>query len=332
MIGGIDLVKKSSRELTKTWPYKRYADFEKRLRDAATKWFKDNGCQTKPDMPYCLESFGMWDQNLITDGVREYIKGEVENKSANDPFPAHKYLHHGLSSQAMGFNLIGSMAVLDDFTPLRQVLKEKKIELPGSTDAVSFEHDDRKVFNEDVGQPTSIDVTYTDGKENVFIEVKLAEKEFGGCSIFKTGDCAGANPCKSRFNSCFLHHIGRKYWDLAKENGLLETDFFKGPICPFASNYQFFRELLFALEKNGSYVLLHDARSPVFTNEAKVGVAEDGTAYPETGLWPMLKQSLPKEVRSKMACITVQEMLTAGENMPIHEDWIAEFKKKYGIV
>jgi hypothetical protein len=326
------LDKKSSRELTKTWPYKRYAAFEKVLRDAASKWFEEKGFMTKSDMPYCLESFGMWDQNLITEGVREYIKEEIKNKSGNDPFPAHKYLHHGLSSQAMGFNLIGSMAVLKDFTPLRQVLEEKGIELPGSADAARFEDDDRNVFNEDVGQPTSIDVAFTGREANVFIEVKLAEKEFGGCSIFGTGDCAGANPCNRSLNSCFLHHIGRKYWVLAKEKGLFETDFFKGPICPFASNYQFFRELLYALEKKGSYVLLHDARSPVFTNEAKVGVAEDGTAYPETGLWPMLVQSLPKEAQSKVARVTVQEVLKAGENRPIHKDWIAEFKKKYGIV
>lgn len=102
--------KKSSRELTKTWPYKRYADFEKVLREAASKWFEEKGFKTKPAMPYCLESFEMWDQNLITEGVREYIKEEIKNKSGDDPFPAHKYLHHGLSSQAMGFNLIGSMA------------------------------------------------------------------------------------------------------------------------------------------------------------------------------------------------------------------------------
>lgn len=279
-------------------------------------------------MPYCLESFGIWGQNLISDGVRKYINGEIERKSANDPFPAHKYLHHGLSSQAMGFNLIGSMAALDDFAPLREVLEEKEIELPGN---VRFEYDDRKVFNEDVGQPTSIDVAFIGGEANVFIEVKLAEKEFGGCSIFGTGDCAGANPCNSSLKGCFLHHIGRKYWDFAKERGLFETDFFKGPICPFASNYQFFRELLFALEKEGRYVLLHDARSPVFVNAAKIGTAEDGTAYPETGLWPMLEESLPKEVRSKIALITVQEVLEAGEEIEAHRDWIAEFRKKYGI-
>lgn len=323
--------KKSSRELTKTWPYKRYADFEKELRGAASKWFEEKGFKTKSDMPYCLESFGMWEQNLINDGVRKYINDEMGKKSANDPFPAHKYLHHGLSSQAMGFNLIGSMAVLKDYEPLRQVLKNKEIKLPGSADAVTFEYDDREVFNEDVGQPTSIDVDFTDGEANVFIEVKLAEKEFGGCSIFGTGDCAGANPCNSSLNSCFLHHIGRKYWDLAKGNGLLETDFFKGPICPFASNYQFFREFLFALKKNGSYVLLHDARSPVFVNAAKIGAVEGGTAYPETGLWPMLEKSLPKEVQSKIARITVQEVLAAGEEIEEHKVWITEFKGKYGI-
>lgn len=89
--------KKSSRELTKTWPYKRYADFEKELRVAASKWFEEKGFETKPDMPYCLDQFDLWPNNLISDKVKSYIIGEIRNKSEKDPFPAHKYLHHGLT-------------------------------------------------------------------------------------------------------------------------------------------------------------------------------------------------------------------------------------------
>ncbi|MHA1137260.1 MAG: PGN_0703 family putative restriction endonuclease, partial [Candidatus Thorarchaeota archaeon] len=44
-----------------------------------------------------------------------------------------------------------------------------------------FEYDDRTVFNEDSGQPTSIDLVVTGENKGIFVEAKLVEREFGGC-------------------------------------------------------------------------------------------------------------------------------------------------------
>lgn len=57
-----------------------------------------------------------------------------------------------------------------------------------------FEYEDRTVFNEDTGLPTSIDLVLfdTENRPKIFIESKLVEAEFGGCSVFKKGDCWGA--------------------------------------------------------------------------------------------------------------------------------------------
>jgi hypothetical protein len=36
-------------------------------------------------------------------------------------------------------------------------------------------------------------------------------------------------------------------------------------LCPFANHYQFFREIPFALENDGVFVLLSDDRNPAFS-------------------------------------------------------------------
>ncbi len=45
-----------------------------------------------------------------------------------------------------------------------------------------FEYEDREVFNEGSRQPTSIDARLFGSDLNLFVEVKLQEKEFGACS------------------------------------------------------------------------------------------------------------------------------------------------------
>jgi len=100
----------NSRQLTRTWPFKRYKAFERELRDAAAKWFSNKGLATHARMRYCLKSHDSWLQNIICTDVAEYIRQEHERNLGKDSFPLHKYLHHGLSSQAMVFNLVGRLS------------------------------------------------------------------------------------------------------------------------------------------------------------------------------------------------------------------------------
>jgi hypothetical protein len=48
-------------------------------------------------------------------------------------------------------------------------------------------------FNEDTGQPTLIDLVLFDKNTHpkIFMESKLVEAEFGGCSFFRKGDKKG---------------------------------------------------------------------------------------------------------------------------------------------
>ena len=82
-----------------------------------------------------------------------------------------------------------------------------------------LEYEDRSIFKEDQGQPTSIDLVITspDDVPEIFIEAKFVEQEFGGCSVFQSGDCDGRNPAVNH-ELCYLHHIGRQYWSLMQQN------------------------------------------------------------------------------------------------------------------
>ncbi|MHA1288076.1 MAG: PGN_0703 family putative restriction endonuclease [Candidatus Thorarchaeota archaeon] len=186
-----------------------------------------------------------------------------------------------------------------------------------------FEYDDRTVFNEDSGQPTSIDLVVTGENKGIFVEAKLVEREFGGCSVFSGGDCDGRNPISSGLEGCYLHHIGRKYWDRMKEFGFGESAFASGHICPFINYYQFFREVLLSLTKGGSFILLHDERNPAFLKTSKNGK--------ESGLWPFLMESIPAEHTGSIARVPIQQLVNAIDESGCHHDWIDEFKLKYGI-
>jgi hypothetical protein len=164
------------------------------LREAAGKWFKKRSKDTHGKMKYCLATHKMWAENIICREVEYYIRKEQEGNSGESPFILHKYVHHGLSSQAMAFNLLGPLIVRKDFAPLQAALARIGIAWSGEVFDARFEYEDRDVFNEDVGQPTSIDVLLAGKDNSLFIEVKLSEKEFGGCSIFAGGDCEGRNP------------------------------------------------------------------------------------------------------------------------------------------
>jgi hypothetical protein len=274
-------------------------------------------------MPFCLAQWDDWKSNIILPEVSAYISARSADAQQREiPFPLHKYLHHGMSSQAMAFNLIGPLITRNDYVPLAAVLKAKQV--PGADDVAEavFEYEDREVFNEDTGQPTSIDIVLksASGRPSIFIESKFDEQEFGGCSVFSDGDCSGMNPIGNE-DSCFLHFIGRKYWPLMAKYGMSDKVRHDNQ-CLFIAHYQFFREVILAIEKGGTFVLLSDERSPVFNCRS---------GNQEKGLMPFLTGLLPDAIRGRVVSISTQELVAAIQQQPRHHDWIFEFKKKYGM-
>ena len=313
----------NTKQRAKQWPYSRHKQFSKALRAAAATWFSDKQYPVHPRMPFCLAKWDDWRLNIILSEVAEYIstqKAEALKKEV--PFPLHKYLHHGMSSQAMVFNLVGPLITRNDYSSLMSVLQSKKVAGADDISEAVFEYEDRDVFNEDTGQPTSIDIALksASGRPSIFIESKFDEKEFGGCSVFSDGDCSGMNPLGAE-DSCFLHFIGRKYWLLMAKHGISDT-LRHDRQCLFTAYYQFFREVILAIEKGGTFVLLSDERSPVF--QCRSGVQE-------RGLMPFLTSILPDSIRKRVVSISIQELVAAIEQLPRHQDWIFEFKKKYGM-
>lgn len=306
----------------KAWPYGRRGIFEGELRSAAAEWFAVRGYPVSPHRPYCLADHDDWSKNIIDPEVVSLIRTEIASRrDAAKPFPLHKYVHHGLSSQAMLFNLVGPLIVRRDLAPLETAMKAVGVEWPTGEPPATFEFEDRSVFNEQQAQPTSVDLVIGDPSQNgaIFIEGKLKEPGFGGCSLFTDGDCNGENPA-ANFDSCYLHHIGRTYLQALKQHGFLEGALATDSTCPLANHYQFYRELLLALERRGVFVLLADDRSPVFRSQ--------GT--PERGLWPLLSRHVPRDAQRHMAYVSIQSTVKAIDSSGRHP-WVSEFKRKYGI-
>lgn len=314
---------KSSRARAREWPYPRYNKFRKRVQQAAKDWFAGQGFALHSRYPYILDSYDNWTKNIILSEVSDYIIKQRETALAEGHnYPLHKYIHHGLSSQALVFNLIGPMMVIGDFTPLVNVLKRVGVDWPNGTVSAQFEYEDRAIFNEDSGQPTSMDVVIFDENKSpkLFIESKFVEQEFGSCSVFSKGDCDGHNPV-GNLNSCYLHFIGRRYWELLEKHGFLEGEISQGSICILLNYYQFFREVLMALEMKGTFLLLCDERSPVFAIEGSFG---------KRGLFYFLLSLTPEHLHDKIKMITIQQVIAEMKNLGGYP-WVATFEDKYGL-
>ena len=61
--------------------------------------------------------------------------------------------------------------------------------------------------------------------------------------------------------------------------------------CIFVAHYQFFREVLFSIEKDGVFVLLSDERSPVFH------CSVNGS---DNGLMPFLMEFVPEQYKNRI--------------------------------
>jgi hypothetical protein len=306
------------------WTFPRHRDYERALRDVAAAWFASKGFAVSNRYGYILANRDEWHQNIILPEVANYIKAEKEeSERQRKNYPLHRWIHHGLSSQAMLFNLIGPLIVLKDFDPLRTVFEKQGISWPLGDISAEFEFDKREVFNETQGQPTSVDLVLRNdaGEPIIFVEAKLVEKEFGGCSLFSGGDCDGRNPAKD-FSLCYLHNIDRWYWKLMDKHKFLDNTLAEDSTCIMTSYYQFFREALMALELGGDFVLLCDHRSPTFAY---------GNGEKERGMMPFLLSLLPEKARKHIAVVTIQDVAEAIRASGRHE-WINEFEAKYGLV
>ncbi|MBU4216210.1 MAG: hypothetical protein KJ792_16360 [Actinobacteria bacterium] len=304
--------------------YPLFSAFESSMRNTAAEYFAKKGYEVDKKYPFILADREDWEKNIILPPVAERIKKTKDMKEADGkPFPLSKYIHHGLSSQPMLFNLVGPLVVSNDLDPLRLALESVGAEWPEGDVEALFEVEDRDVFNEQTPQPTSIDLVVrpTHGVGGLFIEAKLMEKEFGGCSVFARGDCDGRNPAL-RPTLCYLHRNGRTYWHHMHEHGFLAGTLGTSAFCPLANYYQFYREVLFAIHKNGQFILLYDDRSPVFACEGPDG---------PQGLFPLLHSLLPDHLQDKVFQVTVQEVFKKVCESGANDDWTAEFAEKYAI-
>lgn len=305
------------------WPYPRYKDYQRGLRDAASAWFAGKKAPVQKNCSYILEGKKSWKNNIILDEVYKYIID-------HDVRPLHSWIHHGLSSQAMLFNLVGPLMARHetrhDLSPLDKAFQDAGIPWPSEKVEHKLEEENRDVFDEfDNPQPTSIDLLIrgtgdTHGKP-LFIEAKLSESEFGGCSPFGDGNCDGRNPARTK-EYCYYHCIGRTYWIQMEKHGLLTSKLRDCPFCPFISHFQFFRELLFALHNDGHFVLLYDERNPTFVGDGRGG---------ERGLFPLLVSLLPSEAQQRVHGITIQRVFSSLARDSEQQDWIEEFRSKYGL-
>ena len=325
--------KQMERARARTWPYGTHRGYEAGLRRAAAAWFAGKGAETAAGRPYCLARHDMWRGNIILPEVADYVAAEHARRERDNGFPLHQWVHHGLSSQAMVFNLVGPLIVRDDLAPLHVAMERAGIPWPSGPARAAFEHSDCALFNEDPAHPTSIDVVVQgdggadgSGGGSLFIESKMVERGFGGCSVFADGDCEALNPYPDRPEACYLHHIGRKYWTMMAEMGFGQgpsPNLTTGPVCPFASYYQFYREVMFAIASGGRFLLLHDARNPAFLKSAP--------GHPPRGLWPFLVESIPPNLRARVGRVTIQSVVAAIDESGRHDDWINEFRAKHGM-
>jgi hypothetical protein len=297
-----------------------FKEFRKKQEATAAAWFKKKGFAVNSKSDYILSDREKWGQNILEAEVYQFIvEQKAAAKTSGAPFPIHKYIHHGLSSQAMLFNLLGRLVLSKDYQTLSAIFSCEDLEINNSTQ-LKFEHFDRDVFKEKQQQPTSFDFAVINGgdKRSAYVEAKYLEAEFGKCSAFEGGNCDGQNP-KALHEKCPMHLAGRNYFDVMDKYGLA-APFSESPICPLSIYYQFYRELMFSLEKNGYYFVLLDKRNPAF---CKYFAGES------RGLVPFLTGLLPEKIKPLVKVLYIQDVLSKID--PKVYPWVQEFAEKYGI-
>jgi len=143
--------------------------------------------------------------------------------------------------------------------------------------------------------------------KSIFVEAKYTEKGFGECS-----KCDGNRNPVNNPNCCYLTtQAKRTYWE-KMEKYELDAVYKNCITCPFTKYYQFYRELMFALELNGYFVILFDERNPALDN-----------------VIPSLIASVPENIKNNIKTLYIQEVLNILDN---HQyQWTDKFRTKYGI-
>jgi hypothetical protein len=314
--------------LEKSNTAEQYKAFEAELQAAAAAWFRKYGHSVQAGMDHCLSEPSLWHHNIILPEVVQLMNRIAQAWKIRNPTLKGcltDSLHHGLSSQAMKFNLLGPLMARKDLSPLKVAFEAVGGRWPFGDLRPHFEHYDRQVFNERHGIPTCLDFALIGQGTGLYIETKLSEPGFDSCPCHQDGSCDGRNPCSfGRITECSLTQSGYTYWNLMANFELGEAVLVDGDTCPFVNYCQFFRNLMFALANQGVYILLYDERNPVF-------VQRDAQMNLIGGLCKHLSAALPRHIWSSVGGITVQGLVRAIEASGRHGDWIHEFKDKYGI-
>lgn len=300
----------------------RFADYRARMESAAARWFADRALSTHARIPYLLRDRDGWPENLVDPTLARLVEEEMRRRAGTGAtFALHQYVHHGLSSQAMLFNLVLPLVRSGRVDDLRAAFVAAGAPWPGPGAGARLEVEDRTVFLESAGQPTSLDLAI-EGPHGppLFVESKLIEQGFGGCSVLAGGDCDGSNPARDP-GRCPLHRWGRSYWTRLGELGFLSGELADSPLCLLGPHYQFFREAAFALARGGHFVLLVHGENPAFQDPRD----------PERGLWPFLLRFVPEEHRPRLHRVTLQAVVAVLEEAGGHEDWLRSFRAKYAL-
>lgn len=306
-----------------TKPYHSHAAFVQAVRQSAADYFAAHGLAVRDDHSYVLADSAAWHANVLLPEVRAYIDAEVEagRTGRRSRFALNGQKHYGTSSQALLFNLVAPLIVRGDLGPLQEACACAGIPWPVGASA-AFEVENPDIFNERRGQPTSVDLTVrgaTPGSADLYIEAKFTETRFGGCSVLARGQCEthGRNPLGD-ISQCYLHRIDHRYWQQLEAHGLIDETRREAPDCMLGVQYQFYRELLFALTSGGVFVLLHDARSPIF-----VGAKHS--------LMPALLAQVPPRLHGRIRVLSIQGVVAAIRASGRHDDWVGQFIEKYGV-
>lgn len=77
---------------------------------------------------------------------------------------------------------------------------------------------------------------------------------------------------------------------------------------------------MFALERNGYYVILYDKRNPAFLKSAPAG---------PRGLIPILLNSVPLDLQPYIKTMQIQDVVDVLDRSGY--GWVGDFREKYGI-
>ena len=268
-----------------------FGEYRSGLQSAAAHWFRARRCRVNEDKPFILRDHEEWSRNIILSEVYAAVESVR---------PRHTQIHHGLSSQALTFNLFGALMVRDDWEAAKEAFEVAGVPWPSPSCTGQFEYDDREVFAEaGRDQPTSWDVAlgHDPAHPSILVEVKFTEHDLGQCSVYQRGDCSGQNPAAD-FNLCYLHvDKHRRYLTLARDLGDLQSRAFAGSFCPFTIYYQFYREVMFAAAKGAHMVFVLDERNPALWFPTPKG---------ERGLIPFLLSTLPPGLSTSPSKVDTQ--------------------------